>query len=307
MEDSNRLRARAGRLAPLSAVLALSIALPVSAYLAGGPVAQDDEPAESPAEGPDKGAEQRLAEAFQAAGVLVERGEGILAFPAAVEIRDQPLEYLLVNPHGAVHESMFVTPIDPEVLSAAFLTIGAEAGRNVEYVPVEPEPTREEVRSGAKTHDVIVPSGKPLYLYAGWREGAGAYDEEAQAFPDETVHFHRIEDLVLDLRRVRTLRRHGLVWLGSRMIEGREPGDPEQFAATVTGNLMCITFFSQGDTLLTMAVPECASQVDWVPNQFLLPERGSEVMVIASSTQLDVVPEGVRGALPFATETIEAR
>lgn len=273
---------------------ALALALTLTSGDASGAGGQDD-------------AEQGLAKAFRQAGVIVEREAEVMAFPATVEVRDEPLEYLLVNPHGQVHESMLVTPIDAQVLSTAFLTVGAEQGQNVQYKAVDPPPSKEEVQSGARTHSVVIPSGKPLYLYASWREGAGVFDEESGTFPDETVHFHRMEDLILDLKRLRTLRRHGLVWLGSRMVEGRTEDEPKRFAASATGNLMCITFFSQGDTLLTMAVPECASQVDWVPNQFLLPERGTEILVIASSKQLEVVPDSLRKALPFAAETQQPR
>lgn len=259
------------------------------------PKAQDDE------------AEADLAKAFEAAGVIVDRDADLVAFPAAVEIRSEPLEYILVGPNGAVHESMFVTPIDPKVLSTAFLAVGAREGKNVEYVAVEPAPTLEEVRSGARTHEVILPDGDPIYLYAAWREPAGAYDEESESFPGETTHFHRIEDLVLDLRRGRTLRRHGMVWLGSRMLDPKEPGEPPRFAASLTGNLMSVTFFSQGDALLTTALPECTSQVDWLPNQFFLPERGQEVLLFASLEELEVLPESLRAHLPFAEQTYEPR
>ena len=266
---------------------------------------QDDEPQDGDAK--DGDAETNLARAFEAAGVIVDRDAQLVAFPATVEIRSEPLEYILVSPNGAVHESMFITPIDPKVLSTAFLAIGAKEGKNVEYIAVEPSPTLEEVRAGARTHDVILPKGDPVYLYAAWREPAGAYDEDAAAFPEETVQFHRIEDLVLDLRRGRTLRRHGMVWLGSRMLDPKEPGGPPRFAASLTGNLMSVTFFSQGDALLTTALPECTSQVDWLPNQFFLPERGQDVLLFASLEKLDVLPESLHSHLPFAEQTYEPR
>lgn len=244
--------------------------------------------------------EEALQEILAAAGITVAEDRATLAFPAQVEIRGDALEYLLVNPHGAVHEAMFVTGADPELLSTAFLLTGAEPGTNVRYEPVDPPPTEQEMLDGARTHDVIVPAGKPLYLHAAWREPAGAVDPATGAQTGESVHFHRVEDLILDVERGRTMRRHGFVWLGSRMIDGAREGDAERFAATATGNLMSTTFFADGFALMTTALPECTSQTIWFPNSWLLPPRGSEVLLVASDTPLASLPEHLREALPRA-------
>lgn len=240
--------------------------------------------------------------AFAKGGLIVDIDAKTVAFPADIEVRHDNLEYLLVNPHGAVHEALFVTPTDASLLAAAFLAVGAEAGSNVVYTAVDPPPTQDEVRAGARTHDVEIPRGKPIYLHAAWKEAAGAIDEGSGKFPETTVHFHRLEDLVVDLERDRTMRRHGLVWLGSRTIPGRNPGDAERFAAQAAGNLLCVSFFSDGDTLLTTALPECVSQTAWIPNGWLMPQSGSEVLLIASLTPLDRVPSSLESALPLVPE-----
>ena len=205
--------------------------------------------------------------------MLVQRDAGLLAFPARVEVRHDALEYLLVNPHGAVHEALFVTETDAEVLSASSQRV-REPGTNVTFEAIDPPPHGRRCGPARRPTTWRSPSGKPVYLHAAWREAAGAYDEKAAAFPAESVHFHRLEDLVIDLERDRTMRRHGLVWLGSRMVESEQQGGPERFAAKATGNLMCVSFFSQGDTLLTTAIPECVSQTAWIPNGWLMPEPG---------------------------------
>lgn len=247
-------------------------------------------------------AEAALVAAFGQAGVIVDREASLVAFPVRVEVRHDNLEYLLVNPHGAVHESLLVTDTDAEVLSAAFLAAGAEPGTNVTYEAVDPPPTREEVLAGARTHNVDIPTGKPVYLHVAWREASGPWDEDAASFPSESVHFHRLEDLVIDLERDRTMRRHGLVWLGSRMLDGEREGEAARFAAKATGNLMCVSFFSQGDTLLTTALPECVSQTAWIPNGWLMPTPGAPALVIASAEPLESVPESLRDALPLVPE-----
>ncbi|MEM9802960.1 MAG: YdjY domain-containing protein [Planctomycetota bacterium] len=286
-------------------------ALAVAAFLTVGArvgVGQESgERAGPPAPGAasEEDAAEALAAAFGAAGILVDRDAGALALPVRVEILNELLEYLLVGPLGAAHESLFVTDVDPSVLQTAILTLGVEPGTNVDYVPLDPPPTREEVRAGARTHEVVLPRGGEVFLYAVWRESAGPKDVETGAFPAETLHFHRVEDLVLDLVRGRTMRRHPWVWIGSRMIPGRRPDDPDQFAATATSNLLNIAFFSMGDTLATAALPECTSQTSWRPNVWMLPDKGTEVMLVIARQRLGEVPEAFSDGIPFAPEPVE--
>lgn len=244
-------------------------------------------------------AEAALQAAFTAAGVMVDRDASAVAFPVSAEVRAEYLEYVLVNPHGAIHEALLVTPVDAQVLGTAFLSVGAEAGKNVEYVAKDPAPTPDEARAGAKTHDTIPPSGKPLYLYVAWRESAGVPDLVTGEFPDETLHFHRLEDMIVDLKRDRTLRRHGWVWLGSRVLPPAKNGGVERFAAQVTGNLACVSFFPQGDTLLTPAMPECSSQTSWVANRWLMPAPGASMLMIGSPLELSGVPDGLAAGVPM--------
>jgi len=234
-------------------------------------------------------AQEALAQAFAAAGVQVDAGAGTLAFRASIQVRDELLEYLLVNPDGAVHESLFVTHVPADVLNAAFLALGLERGQNVEYVKKDPAPTEAEMRAGVRAFDVVPPSGDGVQLYASWREG------------DET-YFFRIEDLVRDLQRGRTMRRHAWVYLGSRWVPGRDESQPARFAALAEGNLVCISFFAQGNTLLTGALPECVAQSSWLPNGWLLPPIGAEVQLIAARGALATLPEALAASTPLVVD-----
>lgn len=246
----------------------------------------------------------KLAAAFEAMGIRFAPDAGAIGFSARVEVLNELLEYLLTSPQGASHEAMFLTEVSPDGITAAMLALGVSQGTNVEYVPKDPPPTREEVRAGVTTHDVVLPAGGATYLYGAWREASGAPDPATGEFPSETLHFHRMEDLLLDLVRGRTMRRHPWVWLGSRMIQGRGNGGAEVFAATTTGNLVNVAFFSQGDTLVTAALPECTLQTGWRPNVWLLPDRGSEILFIMSTVELDGLPEALRPAVPFVREPV---
>lgn len=264
----------------------------LSALALGWPAAPAQESAPKAAERQDPGpplpgkseADAALERAFAEAGVRIDRTAGAIAFPVAIEVRNDPLEYLLVSPHGAIHEALFVTEVAAEVLNAAFLALGLERGENVEYRKKDPQPSEEELRAGARAFDVVPPKGDAVELYAAWREG------------DDTF-FYRVEDLVRDLARSRTMRRHAWVYLGSRMIETRRQ-EGSVFAAAAEGNLACISFFTPGNTLLTAALPECTSQSTWLPNAWLLPRAGSPVMLIASRGPLTAPPPAWKDALP---------
>ena len=246
----------------------------------------------------------KLIAAFQEMGIILADDADALGFSARVEVLNELLEYLLTTPQGASHESMFLTDVSPDGLTAAMLALGVGQGDNVQYVAKDPPPTREEARNGVPTHEVIVPSGGETYLYAAWRESSGARDATTGEFPGETLHFHRMEDLLLDLVRGRTMRRHPWVWLGSRMVQDRGNGGGEVLAAASTGNLVNVAFFSQGDTLVTAALPECTVQTGWRPNVWLLPDRGAEILFIMSTDELDGLPDGLRAAAPFVPEPV---
>lgn len=218
-------------------------------------------------------------------GVQLDPAAGLISFSVRVEVRDDLLEYLLVAPHGAVHESMFVTGVDPEVLNASILALGLQPGQNAKWVAKDPAPTREELRAGVRAYDVQTPSGDGLYLYLGWREG------------DET-YWYRVEDMLRDLDRLRTMRRHPWVFLGSRMIKRESAPEREVFAASLEGNLINMPFFANGTTLITSAIPEAEKQNIWLPNAWLLPERGSQLLMVASKERLAQPPSRVLARLP---------
>ncbi len=228
-----------------------------------------------------------LGARFAEAGVTLDLGAGTCAFPAEVIVRDDYLEYLLVAPHGAVHEALFGTGVDVEILNAALLALGAKPGSNAMWAAKDPEPTPEERAAGVSPYDVTLPSGDGFYLYLAWREGTETF-------------FYRAEDLVRDVSRGRTLERHRWVFLGSRMVE-RAQGEAPVFAAASEGNLINVAFFSQGNTLLTAAVESCVQQDLWLPNAWLLPASGSPLLFVAARERLAALPEALASKLPEAS------
>jgi len=233
---------------------------------------------EAPQE-PRAGAEAGLEEALAAAGLRLDRDANLLALPARVQIKNDLLEYLLVGPGGATHESLFLTAVRPSLLNAALLLLGVEPGHNAYVVG-----GGEVDERGHTTRRIYPPEGDGFYLYAAWREAGETY-------------FFRVEDLVRNLESGRSLRRHRWVYLGSRF-QALSPGKPESFVADLAGNLINLSFFYQGNTLLTAAPEECAAQTIWAANEWLLPEMGEPVWLVFARAPLATLPAGWEQDLP---------
>lgn len=273
-----------GAMGTLRRPLAASLLVAALAFVVrSGPAPLQDPGPPAPV---DEG-ERRLEEAFLAQGLRVDLRAGIVAVPCEIGVREDLLEYLLVGEHGASHESLLFTDVVPSVLNAVLLALGAEPGRNATWTPRDPPPTPEELQAGAARFQVTLPEGDGFFLYVAWREG-------------EERFFYRLEDLVGNLETGRGLERHAFVYLGSRMITPR-PGAPEAFAADLEGNLINLSFFRSGNTLLTAAVPEAVEQTIWLPNALLLPPRGTGVHLLISSRRLDCPPAPFADHLPAVT------
>lgn len=247
------------------------------------PVAALD-PAQSPAQETAAEVAAKLRDVFAAEGIHLDIARGLASVPAEVLVRGDLLEYLVVNPRGAVHESAFLTSVAASRINAALLALGVEPGRNASWKRRDPPPTLEEMRDGVPAFDVTPPSGDGFYVYVAWKL-------------DGETYFHRMEDLILDLRTGATMRRHRWVYLGSRMLKLRGDENQEAFAADLEGNLISIAYFEQGNTLLTGALPECVDQTIWQSNFWLLPERESAVELVFARERLTQCPADVEARL----------
>lgn len=219
-----------------------------------------------------------LEEAFQAQGVALNVAAGRCVIPAEICIREDLLEYVLVAATGAAHESLFATGVSPTVLNAALVTLGAKKGQNVRWIEKDPMPSEEEIRNGAQTYDVLPPTGKGFLIYAAWKEG-------------EETYFFRLEDLITNLARGRSMKRHQWVYLGSRLVQPEPDSEELVLAAELEGNLINLSYFRTGNTIFTAALEDCIHQTIWVPNAPLLPERGAAVSLIFSTDPLASLPE----------------
>ena len=195
---------------------------------------------------------------------------------------------MLVSAQGATHESLFATGISPTVFNAALVTLGAEKGQNVRWVEKDPQPSQEELRDGASTHDVLPPTGEGFYLYVAWKEEGETY-------------FFRLEDLITNIERGRAMKRHAWIYLGSRMVQPDPSQEELALAAELEGNLINLSYFRAGNTLFSAALEDCVYQTIWVPNAPLVPGQGAPVTMLFSRERLARCPEALESELREVT------
>ena len=247
------------------------------------------EPPRRQADGELEGA---LELAFLEQGLRVDVAGGTCALPVEVCVREELLEYVLVAPNGAAHESLFATAVRPSLLNTALLTLGVEPGTNAAWVEKDPPPDIDALRAGVSPFEVVPPSGGGFRIYVAWLEAG-----ESATAGDE-VHFHPLGDVINNLRTGRSMRRHRWVYIGSRMVRPRPEVDEEVLAADLEGNLINLSYFRTGNTLLTASLDDCVYQTIWMPNSFLVPARGARLMLIFSRTRLERVPSSLMEHLP---------
>jgi hypothetical protein len=245
-----------------------------------GSADEDQRPA-APSEDP---AARALVEALSQAGVHLDLAARAAHLDVRVLVKEDLLEYLLVGPGGAAHESLFLTTVEPSMLNAGLLALGVAPGANASYAPVEPPPTLEERKRGAWPYVVTPPRGDGFYLYAAWREAGELF-------------FYRVEDLIANLATNRAMARHRWVFLGSAFVKDPK-GEGEVFAADLHRNLINLTFFREGHTLLTAALADCEDQSIWIANPWLLPPAEARVRLIFAREPLAELPADWLAELP---------
>jgi hypothetical protein len=63
---------------------------------------------------------------FEIGKVRLDQRAGTIVFPAAVNLREGPIEYVLVTDYGKIHESLLRTDVDPMHVQLALLLMGAK-------------------------------------------------------------------------------------------------------------------------------------------------------------------------------------
>jgi hypothetical protein len=173
------------------------------AFLAGA-VCNAQETAEEPPTAAPK-VKQMADGVLDLGGVRVDRKARTIRFPAAVNMNDGMIEYLLVGKGGKTHESLFVTEIQPYYLHLAMLLLGAKGNPVDQSLQNAPPPS---TISADYLKNAPQLKGDPVEITVAWKIG----DQE---------HAGNVEDFISNLEQKRTMRHGPWTYNGSMFYGGK--------------------------------------------------------------------------------------
>lgn len=221
-------------------------------------------------------AKQELEKLLAREGVTIDKKKGVVKAEGVVTITSDFLEFVAIGPGGKKHEALVTLRCRGSTLNAALLALALPwegKMKNVDFKPVEPLPTEEEVMNGAPTSIVVPPEGPRVYLSLSWHD-------------DKNVEkTYAIEDLILDVRADNTLRDAEWIYFGG-MTAPLYRGEPPVFVADYDQNYIS-TYYTKPDShLITIRHARGRFDENWWPHQDLLPPRGTPCTLLLSRQPL---------------------
>lgn len=141
---------------------------------------------------------------LQIGDVRLDRAARAVSFPAAVNMTNGPLEYLVVTATGKTHESLLKTRIAPYHLHVAMLLLGAKGSQlNPTNAPATGPLTAVSL---AKFRDRPLP-GEAVTVEVSWKSG----EKEIR---------RRLEELVLNTKTKQPMTRGDFTFTGSVIWQG---------------------------------------------------------------------------------------
>jgi hypothetical protein len=218
-------------------------------------------------EGAPDGIRELVAELAKE-GATIDFERGIVAVKGAFLLErmqaEYPIEYLIVAENGFAHEALAMVRVTPSRLNAAFLALGLEGGRTVQFARREPLPPLEKLITGEEREfDITPPAGPVVDVVVRWEDEAGE-------------HLHPIEDLIVYVTNRQPLPRRGFVFVGSRFSKLILDGERvERFMADVEGNLVALYISGFGNCLFDMNSEEGIEAHLYDVNSSLVPKSGT--------------------------------
>lgn len=127
---------------------------------------------------PQFAAPKELSKGIFSVGVVrLDKNASTVTFPAKVNMSDGLLEYLMVSPQGAVHESLFTSEAAPQDVHLAMLLLGAK-GMVQKF---DQEPARIDAEYLARAPKLM---GDSILLSVKWTDKEG---KEQSAAPEKWI------------------------------------------------------------------------------------------------------------------------
>lgn len=196
---------------------------------------------------------------FQCGDVRIDAKKRCLRFPARVHGEEGPLEYALVLPSGARHESLLLTDVDPVDIHTGALLLGAATVASGSGVLAGPGSAQIDAESLRKLPD---PVGIPVQIWVEVKRGNAIRRERLESWLEWRTGGNAF-------RRMRVPETHW-VYTGSYVFEGR-------FAAREEGNLFALALSPAA--LVNIPLPENRNDRAWYSRGDFIPGKGVVVEV----------------------------
>ncbi|MEA3209095.1 MAG: hypothetical protein QOE70_2152 [Chthoniobacter sp.] len=156
---------------------------------------------------------------FQIGQIRIDQQRRTATFPGKVNMADGLIEYLLVTPDGAKHESLLVTEVQPADLHFAMLLLGAKGAGITTPAPGDAPPAQIDKEYLKRAPEL---KGDSILISVKWKAG-----EAEKTAP--------VEDWIINTDLKKPAPRGPWLYTGSMFIEGRFLAQAEgTFASLVT-------------------------------------------------------------------------
>ncbi len=180
---------------------------------------------------------------FEIGKVRIDQVKRTVSFPAFVNQRKGPIEYLLVADFGKIHESLLRTEVDPSSIQLALLLLGATPAETTTNTPAPPST----------------------------RKGQGRLEVEITWRIKNRLRRQRAESFVWDRKAKGKLAKGNWFFGGSRF-------RPDGFAAQMDGSI--VTVIDDDDAIIGSRARNREDDDNWLAYGDALPESDELVEIV---------------------------
>jgi len=195
-------------------------------------------------------------------GIQIDKVKRTVTFPAAINMTEGMLEYLIVSEMGKTHESLLSTKINPYDIQVAMLLLGVKpAGKAAVEPPAQI--TAQYLQSAPEL------KGETVNIYVSWKDAR------------QMSHRARAEEMVWSLKTNAVMTQGKWIYNGSEMYGGK-------FLAQVDGSVVALV----RDSAALVNNPRPGNDDDqiWQANGKAEPKAGTAVDItieLAENPPLD--------------------
>lgn len=184
-------------------------------------------------------------------GIQIDKEKRTVSFPAAINMTDGMLEYLIVSEMGKTHESLLSTKIDPYDIQVAMLLLGIKPTGKADAEP--PAQITKAYLQGAPEL-----KGEKINLFVAWQDAQGS-------------HRARAESMIWNLQTNAAMTDGPWTYNGSEMYGGK-------FLAQVDGSVAALV--RDSEALMNNPRPGNDDDQIWEAHAKTIPKAGTAVDVI---------------------------